>query len=270
MARDGDTILVGPGVYPGPISFGGKSIRIEGTAGPHSTVIDNQGWPVSIVWFEEEEGPAAVLAGFTLTGGEPHGSGVIHVGPNAAPTIENVVVANNTISDGGGGIYCDSATPLIHNCLIASNIVSGNGGGIYCFNSTPIVTNCTVADNTSDANGGGIYLDVSSPTLTDCILWGNMPNAVHVASGSPVITYCDVQESWPGAGNLNVNPLFVPGPVGSYYSSQTAAGQTQQSLCVDAGSDAAVNLLTNDALDPESKIPELKVCKVKISVPEEQ
>ena len=34
-------------------------------------------------------------------------------------------------------------------------------------------------------------------------------------------------------------------------------------------SNAAVNLLTNDTLDPESKIPELKVCKVKISIPEE-
>ena len=36
--------------------------------------------------------------------------------------------------------------------------------------------------------------------------------------------------------------MFVAGPMGCYYLSQTAAGQPLDSPCIDAGSDLAVNL----------------------------
>ncbi len=38
-----------------------------------------------------------------------------------------------------------------------------------------------------------------------------------------------------GGGNIDADPLFVSGPVGCYYLSQTAAGQVADSPCVDAG-----------------------------------
>ncbi|UCD76269.1 MAG: hypothetical protein JSV91_04960, partial [Phycisphaerales bacterium] len=47
---------------------------------------------------------------------------------------------------------------------------------------------------------------------------------------------------WPGEGNIDADPLFVTGPLGEYYLSQTAAGQPAESPCLDAGSDTAENL----------------------------
>jgi hypothetical protein len=41
-------------------------------------------------------------------------------------------------------------------------------------------------------------------------------------------------------GNVSLDPLFVEGPLGSYYLSQVAAGQAADSPCVDAGSESAV------------------------------
>ena len=48
-----------------------------------------------------------------------------------------------------------------------------------------------------------------------------------------------------GAGNRDSDPLFVTGMFGDYYLSQTDVGdpnQTQNSPCVDAGSDYAGNV----------------------------
>jgi len=42
--------------------------------------------------------------------------------------------------------------------------------------------------------------------------------------------------------NIDQNPLFVAGDLGSYYLSQIAAGQMQNSPAIDAGSDLAVNV----------------------------
>jgi len=47
---------------------------------------------------------------------------------------------------------------------------------------------------------------------------------------------------WDGDGNIDEAPLFVTGPLGDYYLSQTAAGQDEDSPCVNAGSDTAENL----------------------------
>jgi hypothetical protein len=71
------------------------------------------------------------------------------------------------------------------------------------------------------------------------------------------VSYSDVQGERPlifvdenctlewGAGNIHTDPLFVTGPLGDYYLSQTDANdpnQTVDSNCVDAGSDLAIDV----------------------------
>jgi hypothetical protein len=45
--------------------------------------------------------------------------------------------------------------------------------------------------------------------------------------------------------NIWADPRFVTGPMGDYYLSQIAAGETINSPCVDKGSDTAINLGMN-------------------------
>ena len=56
--------------------------------------------------------------------------------------------------------------------------------------------------------------------------------------GSAVVSYSDVQGGWMEPSVLDIDPLFVSGPLGDYYLSQIAAGQAVDSPCLDAGDPA--------------------------------
>ncbi|MBU1627607.1 DUF1565 domain-containing protein [bacterium] len=166
-------------------------------------------------------------------------------------TFTNCEIKKNFAED-GGGIYCDNSSPKFVNCLVASNnIIESNmkipnqgydrGGGIFCNESSPRFSNCTIADN-SAKDAGGIYsMGSKSPTLINCIGWGNgeEPMTTKVS-----VTFSDIEgESlFPGIGNKNEDPLFISGPSGEYYLSQTAAGQKADSPCIDKGNDSAERL----------------------------
>jgi hypothetical protein len=74
------------------------------------------------------------------------------------------------------------------------------------------------------------------------ILWNNTASTgpqIQLDSGSPTVTYCNVQGGWPGLGNISSDPNFVDAANGDYhihYNSQ----------CRDAGNNAAPNIETED------------------------
>ncbi|MFA5292678.1 MAG: right-handed parallel beta-helix repeat-containing protein [Phycisphaerae bacterium] len=174
----------------------------------------------------------------------------------------------------GGGIYiggelADANYPQIVNCLIVKNESRRDGGGISTnWYATAKIKSCTIADNnvvSSDfaiVNGGGLYCSYGSITeVNDSIIWGNIANEgsqIALGSGDPAhsltaslkITHSDIDligGASAEAGciitdynNITANPLFAAGPLqGSYYLSQTLAGQTYDSNCVDRGSTPA-------------------------------
>jgi len=118
---------------------------------------------------------------------------------------------------------------------------------MYNFNSSPTITHCTFTANSATDSGGGLRNHYnSSPTVKDSIFWGNTGGEITDSdSSSPVVTYSDVQGGYTGTGNKNADPLFVTGPLGDYYLSQTGAGQASNSPCKNAGSDSAANLGMN-------------------------
>jgi len=65
-ALDGDTVLVLPGAYPEAIDFIGKAIVVKSRDGAATTSITGDGVN-SVVTFDNGEGRAAVLEGFTIT-----------------------------------------------------------------------------------------------------------------------------------------------------------------------------------------------------------
>ena len=161
------------------------------------------------------------------------GGGIVCMS-DAHGEIANCTIAGNIASHGGAVGCAENASPKITNCIITGNRASDDGGAIYCLTGSPSIVNSTLASNRAAA-GGGIYCKMgSSPTLTNCILWGNLPQEIcfSESEGANTLTasYSDVQGgpegivtndngtvAW-GEGNINSDPLFVPGPAGGWES----------------------------------------------------
>ncbi|MGE5297076.1 MAG: PKD domain-containing protein, partial [Solirubrobacterales bacterium] len=216
-ASDGDTVLVAPGVYYETINFNGKNITVTSTdpndRGIIGYTIINAQQDGSAVTFESGETSAAVLTGFTITGG--------------FGTLNTSLEGSSPIF-WGGGIYCIGASPTITKNVIAGNrgpIVLGNtnadsqisyGGGIACIQGNAIITHNVIRNNVGFAAGGVmIYIGpgavVSNNLIYDnsgyigggvCMIGGNLINNTIVNNN------CDQQ---PGDGNGgNAYIIFEP------------------------------------------------------------
>ncbi len=141
----------------------------------------------------------------------------------------NCQFARNSASFVAGGMADGSGTILMANCVFSRNSAPMSGG-LESVNSAGMIINCTFSLNQGDGVG-------NSPPLANCILWGNTPG--QIAAPSTVVQHSDVQGGWPGAGNIDADPLFV----------QPVTDDVRLSFgspCVDAGSNAA---LPADGLD---------------------
>ncbi len=187
-------------------------------------------------------------------------------------------ISDNEADTSGGGLFFTGVAglPLVTNCLITGNFAGRDGGGISAnWHSEPNIVNCTIADNVvtglgfEAAYGGGLCCSYGNHTnIINSIIWNNYgQNGPQLAIGSGFeydprpstanVSYSDVMGGIPyisidpgcalnwGVGNIQADPCFVTGPLGSYYLSQTDTGdpnQTTDSLCVDAGNDLASNV----------------------------
>ena len=171
---NGDTVLVAPGVYFETINFGGKDITVTSTDPNDPKVVgytvlngDNDG---TVVTFENGETSAAVLTGFTLTGG----FGTID------PTLEAPFRAV-----WGAGIFCKHSSPTITGNVIANNIgaldTPGDdvsrwnlcyGGGIGLIGSAAVITHNTIRGNSAYV-GGALIAYLGDVTVADNVIFGN-------------------------------------------------------------------------------------------------
>ena len=175
------------------------------------------------------------------------------VGSDALIT-HNRIVGNNAKRTGGGICCIENSSPTIENNTISDN-TADDGGGLACEDfSSPAVSGCTLAHNVADTDGGGLRLfENCTVTVTDSILWNNLAanGAQIVVDGDSTnpsdltVSYSDVQGgelevyvatgcslNW-GTGMIDADPLFLTGPHGDHYLSQIAAGQAQDSPCLD-------------------------------------
>ncbi len=192
------------------------------------------------------------------------GGGIYLVGNNNQCLVEDSLIVGNSAGTGAGvNIYISSHT-ILRNCQISENIAEHSGGGISSsinvgVNREPLfLSSCTISGNTAVNGGGGIDCYQTDLTIENSIIWAN--NAGWV-SGREIdfwtdysyypypfyltLDYTDVDSDainvnydnemiW-GSGMITAEPLFISGPLSSYYLSQTAAGQADQSPCVDTG-----------------------------------
>jgi subtilisin family serine protease/subtilisin-like proprotein convertase family protein len=172
-ARDGDTIVVAPGIYTVggiPLDFQGKEIILTSREGPEETVLESNGDCTScstgrVVTFSSGETPETVLTGFTIRGGyvegEPYGgAGILCLG--ASPTIKNnVIIGNRARDSSGGGIASYQGNPRFFNNIVVRNRADW-GGGMAIEGGSPSVTGNTFSENHASFGGGGINLQGDS------------------------------------------------------------------------------------------------------------
>lgn len=151
----------------------------------------------------------------------------------------NTIFAQNTTSDIGGGIEVATDTLDIVNCVFSRNLAS-YGGGLF-FSGAATIVDSTIANNS--VNGVGVNTTDGSAVLKNVIVWGNGTNFHGGPGGTPpgpiTATFSDIEGGWPGAGNIDAEPVFAQPGLDN-------VRLTFGSPCVDAG-DAA--LLPPDVYD---------------------
>lgn len=195
-AVNGDTVLVDSGIYRENLDVRGKDIAIRSIAGALATVVDGSGNLLPAVLFSPGSTRAALLTGFTITGGSNPGNTVDNTGGGirlvgSSPTIRRCVIRNNSAGLYGGGIggtdrgATVGSSPLVEHCVIADNVVNGatfaSGGGIAMLGFGPTapagqaeLRSCIFVNNTANTRGGAAFFSYNNHvTVDDCAFTGN-------------------------------------------------------------------------------------------------
>ncbi|MHB8793846.1 MAG: right-handed parallel beta-helix repeat-containing protein [Thermoleophilia bacterium] len=151
---------------------------------------------------------------------------------------DSYIRGNSALSDGGGVWISSTTKTTITNCMISGNRAAGPGttsygGGVYGSSLTTVI-NSTLGGNYSGKYGGGYS---GGGTITNSIVYGNSATTGLQITGSPAVSYSDIQGGFAGAANANYDPQFVE--IRSYTEAPTAVGDyhlQQGSLCRDAAS----------------------------------
>jgi hypothetical protein len=111
VARDGDYVMVWPGVYPQPLDFKGKAIYVGSI--DDAAIIEAPGdYAVSFYTAEDAD---SVLSNFII-----RGSFLGVFAASSSPTLVNLTVVNNNV---GVAAY-SGAFPYISNCIFWNNLGS--------------------------------------------------------------------------------------------------------------------------------------------------
>ena len=178
-AIEGDTVLVGPGVYRGTLEGPSVQIEIRSTDGPEATVLDAEG---AGRCYSGAQNMNTVISGFTLRNASVFGylGGGVYAG-----VITNCVITNCVASVGGGaynsalfdcrvidcladyygGGICDS---IAQDCVFEScSAYSGGGAGSYDYGCELYACRIT-ACRSDDLGGGADYSYLCNSIVSEC------------------------------------------------------------------------------------------------------
>jgi len=146
-------------------------------------------------------------------------------------------VEHTFIEGNGTGLFLYGSIRLF-DVTVSGNV--GTGIRMAC-EGDYTMENVTIAENVRtgiDVVQGVGFLPPMTLHVSRSILWGQ-DEAISIAlcqHEDPRVETSIVEGGFPGGTDIiDADPLFVPGPMGDHYLSQTAAGQAMTSPAVDAG-----------------------------------
>jgi hypothetical protein len=165
-------------------------------------------------------------------GGLENGGGMLL--NNSNPILTHVRIVNNTTDKENlpsfigyvCGMCIINSDPILTHVTITNNSLDG----MYLNNSNPVLTHLTITNNTgpgirlvADGWGWGPF-PVSNPQITNTIIWGNSEESILITnfnndtedSHDPTISYSNIEGSWEGEGNIDMDPLFTDPDNGDY------------------------------------------------------
>jgi hypothetical protein len=147
MTAPGATIFVTNGSYA-PVTVY-TPLTLQSVNGPDFTVIDGLGTNQCLYLTDN-----AVIVGFTLT----NGVGGVYC-ESTSSVLTNCVLSGNSAYNGGGAYG-----GTLNNCVLSGNFAGAGGGAYSC-----TLNNCTLTGNSAGYDGGG----ACRCTLSNCTLIGN-------------------------------------------------------------------------------------------------
>ncbi|MEZ4302016.1 MAG: right-handed parallel beta-helix repeat-containing protein [Polyangiaceae bacterium] len=165
------------------------------------------------------ESRAAIRGSMFEKNGGPAGGGGLAYSAFYGLDLEDCVFRKNRGEDGAGvSLATVGGVVTLVNLVFDRNRAERDGGGLHVGSvreGSVTVLQSTFSGNRAGRSGGAIRVapPVSggpSPLLSviNSILWSDSEGEI-AASGPVSVTYSDVQGGFPGAGNIDADPLFV-------------------------------------------------------------
>lgn len=174
-AKDGNVIVLAPGVYEGSVTISRKSVMLR-SENPKdqaiiaSTVIDAKGNGPAI----SLEDTSSIVWGITVRGGYTtnKGGGIFLHGKSSSLIKGNIIERNSTDKMGGGICISQAEAPRIVGNIVRNNKAFG-AGGIEAIESTVYMKDNSISENKAKGPGGGAWIQKCKGVFRDNVVSGN-------------------------------------------------------------------------------------------------
>ena len=152
--------------------------------------------------------------------------------------VNNSIIHQNTASSLGGGFIVQAERIFFNNCIFTDNYAE-QGSALLCKidktqTQSYAFNNCTFTNNVAGDSGTLLFENDQYSYIRRSIIYNNQPDGI-IAPDTVDVTYSDIQGGYSGSGNIDLDPKFVAGPLGSFYLANQETGQMVDSPCKNAG-----------------------------------
>ncbi|MTW22406.1 right-handed parallel beta-helix repeat-containing protein [Allochromatium palmeri] len=164
---------------------------------PANTVLDGGGTSTVLILIARELAAKFNIDGLKLqngvrAAGDKHGGG-LRVETAGSFSLGHSVIANNSASENGGGVYILSSQVTLDSNVFTENTAKSGGGGYVYANRVDLTGNRFANNTINSQNGGGIYLSAPYNAVTTVTLDRNefLENSSPRVGGGAYLYYFD-------------------------------------------------------------------------------